>query len=287
MADAGGEAPIRLWPDGPPGPKADPQPAEIGFTDPAGKAMVRNVSDPTLTVVRPAEPNGVGVIIAPGGGWRMLSWQNEGTDLAAWLAGRGYTAFVLKYRLMPTPPDPAQFAAGMAGIFAMLVEPLPAARAPRTNAELLAGEPARLARATAGEDARRALEIVRDRAAEWDIDAARIGMVGFSAGAVVTADLAMARPGDLAFIAPIYGGSTDGAPVPSNAPPLFTVVASDDRRLFKLVEGLSADWSDADRPAELHVFARGGHGFGVAPRGLPVDRWLDLFADWLADQGLA
>jgi hypothetical protein len=91
----------------------------------------------------------------------------------------------------------------------------------------------------------------------------------------------------LAFIASIYGGETQGRPVPADAPPLFTVVAQDDRTLFRLVEGPYADWSSADRPAKLHSFTCGGHGFGVGKRGLPVDRWTDLLGDWLADQGFA
>ena len=88
-----------------------------------------------------------------------------------------------------------------------------------------------------------------------------------------------------AFLAAIYGGETQGKPVPKDAPPLFTTIAHDDRMLFRMVEGLYLDWSEADRSAELHIFARGGHGFGMARLGLPVDRWIDLFGDWLADQG--
>ena len=75
--------------------------------------------------------------------------------------------------------------------------------------------------------------------------------------------------------------------MPADAPPLFTCIAQDDRMLFKVVEGLYADWSNADRPAELHIFAKGGHGFGMVRRGLPVDRWIDLFEDWLGDHGFA
>jgi len=89
-----------------------------------------------------------------------------------------------------------------------------------------------------------------------------------------------------AFVAAIYGGETSGLPVAADAPPLFTVIAQDDWMLYKVVEGLYADWSNADRPAELHIFAKGGHGFGMARRGMPVDRWTELFEDWLADLGL-
>jgi dienelactone hydrolase len=278
---------IRLWPASISGEGPSESRLSIPVADGVALDVVRNVSEPTLTVFRPpGRANGVGVIVAPGGAWRMLSLANEGSDVATWLAERGYTAAVLKYRLLPTAGDDAQFIAGMAPVFAMLARPLPAAQAPRNNAELMGAPDAQRGREQAGEDARRALELFRERAPAWGVDPVRIGMIGFSAGAIVTVDLALTG-GLLAFAAPIYGGSTDGRPVPADAPPLFACVASDDRRLFKMVEGLYADWSNADRPAELHIFARGGHGFGVARQGAPVDRWIDLLGDWLSDQGFA
>jgi hypothetical protein len=88
-----------------------------------------------------------------------------------------------------------------------------------------------------------------------------------------------------AFVAAIYGGDTRHRPVPADAPPLFTVIAHDDRLLFRMVEQLYMDWTDADRSAELHIFARGQHGFGMVRQGLPSDRWIDLLGDWLADRG--
>src|SRR5947199_118334 len=107
-----------------------------------------------------------------------------------------------------------------------------------------------------------------------------IGMIGFSAGAFLAVDVALdPRAEQVAFIAPIYGGETQGAAVPDDAPPLFIAVAQDDI-LVKIVEGLHADWAAADRPAELHSFARGGHGFGMVRQGLPSDRWTDLFLAW-------
>ncbi|MFI4974247.1 MAG: alpha/beta hydrolase [Caulobacterales bacterium] len=284
---------IRLWPDGPPSSLPGIGP-EIAFQAPAAggadTTMLRNVSDPTLTVYRPdaAKANGVGVIVCPGGGWRILAWEHEGVDLAHWLTARGYTAFLLKYRLNGTPPDPADFAKSMAAMTAPLAAPLPAAKAPRALSQVLRDEATARARDLASDDGRRALQIVRQRAADWGVRADRIGMIGFSAGAFLTADVAMAPDGPgLAFAAPIYGGETRGRAVPADAPPLFTCIAQDDRMLFKVVEGLYADWSNADRPAELHIFAKGGHGFGMVRRGLPVDRWVDLFGDWLADLGFA
>lgn len=282
---------IRLWPDGPPsaiegvGPEATYK-ADAGVA--AGTTMLRNVTDPTLTVFPPdpAKANGVGVIVCPGGGWRILAWQHEGIDVARWLAERGYTAFLLKYRLRGTVADPDDFAARMAALDARVAAPLPASQAPRAFAELDRGEGQRQAREVAADDGRRALAVVRERAAAFGLAPGKLGMIGFSAGAFLVADVAMA-PGGPAFAAPIYGGETQGRPVPADAPPLFTVIAQDDRLLFKIVEGLYADWSNADRPAELHIFARGGHGFGMVRQGLPCDRWIDLFEAWLADQGFA
>jgi acetyl esterase/lipase len=283
---------IQLWPEGPPRTIPDVGPEIVFRSPPSGGSdtnMLRNVSDPTLTVFRanPAKANGIGVIVAPGGGWRILAWEHEGIDLANWLAERGYTAFLLKYRVMGTPVDPEAF------LETRKVPPGPspyekAANAPRALAELTRGSKSTAyAREIACEDGVRALSLIRDRAADWGVKPDRIGMIGFSAGAFLTVDVAMTPDTNLAFVAPIYGGETSGRPVAADAPPLFTTIAQDDRMLFKVVEGLYADWSNADRPAELHIFAKGGHGFGMVRRGLPVDRWIDLLEDWLADQGFA
>lgn len=284
---------IALWPDGPPSTIAGVGP-ELTFSPPeglaAGTTMLRNVSEATLTVFRPtpATANGVGVIVVPGGGWRILAWEHEGIDVARWLAARGYAAFLLKYRVMGTPADPAEFAAEAARTNARLAAPLAAMKAPRSITDIINDAAFHEARGVAHADGRRAVELVAERAAEWGVRPGKIGMIGFSAGAFLTADVAMA-PGaaTLAFAAPIYGGETGGRPVPAGAPPLFTCIAQDDRLLFKVVESLYADWSNADRPAELHIFAKGGHGFGLIKQGLPVDRWSELLADWLADQGFA
>lgn len=282
---------IRLWPDGPPSSLPDVG-SELTFPSPAifgpETDMLRNVSNPSLTVFAPdpAKANGVGVIVCPGGAWRVLAWEHEGITPARWLAARGYTAFLLKYRVLGSPSDLAEFAAAANKIAASMPSVIPGAKAPRALADAMRDESIARAREIAADDGRRAVEIVRERAAEWGVKPDRIGMIGFSAGAFLAADVAVdPRDAPLAFVAPIYGGETQGRPVPVDAPPLFTVVAQDDRLFFRVVEGLYADWSSADRPAELHIFTRGGHGFGVRKRGLPVDRWVDLLGDWLADQG--
>ena len=284
---------IRLWPDGPATSLPDVG-SEIAFASTAVSGletdMLRNVSDPSLTVFTPdpTKANGVGIIVCPGGAWRVLAWDHEGVSPARWLAARGYTAFLLKYRLLGSPSDPAEFAASLNPKAASAPSMISGAEAPRKLADALPDESITPAREIAAADGRRALQIVRERGAEWGVRPDRIGMIGFSAGGFLVVDVAMdPRAAPPAFVAAIYGGETQGRPVPPDAPPLFTAVSQDDRLFFRMVEGLYADWSSADRPAELHVFNRGGHGFGVRKQGLPVDRWIDLLGDWLADQGFA
>jgi dienelactone hydrolase len=281
---------IHLWPEGPPDPLTDVGP-ETSYRWPAAgrdTQMLRNVVDPTLTVFAPdaGKANGIGVVVAPGGGWRILAWEHEGVDLAHWLAERGYTAFLLKYRVRGTVVDPEAFAAGVPAANSQLNAPRPASEAPRSLMAMIQDDKTNKAIAAAATDGHRALEIIRERAGDWGVDPARIGMIGFSAGAFLTVDLAMDPQGPpLAFIAPIYGGETRGKPVPADAPPMFTCIAGDDRLLFRVVEGLYFDWSNADVPAEIHVFRRGAHGFGMVKQGLPSDGWIDLFEAWLTDIG--
>jgi dienelactone hydrolase len=281
---------IHLWPEGPPDPLEGVGPEAMYIWPAAGRdtQMLRNVTDPTLTVFTPAKgnANGIGVVVAPGGGWRILAWEHEGVDLANWLAERGYTAFLLKYRVRGTVVDPEAFAAGIPATNKELDAPRPAAAAPRSLMGIITDEKTNRAIAAAATDGHRALEIIRERAGDWGVDPARIGMVGFSAGAFLTVDLAMDPKGpQLAFIAPIYGGETRGRAVPKNAPPLFTCITGDDRLLFRVVEGLYFDWSNADVESEIHVFRRGQHGFGMVKQGLPSDRWIELFEAWLKDIG--
>ena len=280
---------IRLWPDGPP-TRIDGVPDEVEYPVRAGVAVgttfLRNISDPTLTVFTPTEAsNGVGVIVVPGGGWTINAWSHEGLDVARWLAGLGYTAFLLKYRVQASPADQAAFEAAMAAIDAGLAVPRPKAQKPGAIGDVISTPEYLAAREACADDGRRAIELVRAQAERFGVVPDTVGMIGFSAGAFLAVDIALdPRADQLAFIAPIYGGETRGAPVPADAPPMFTAVAQDDI-LVRIVEGVHAEWSAADRPSELHVFARGGHGFGMVRQGLPADRWTDLFLAWLDDLG--
>jgi acetyl esterase/lipase len=154
---------------------------------------------------------------------------------------------------------------------------------PTAISDLIATPAYLAARDAAADDGRRAIEIARAEAERFGVRAGTIGMIGFSAGAFLAVDVALDPRGEpLAFIAPIYGGETRGAAIPGDAPPLFMAVARDDI-IYKIVEQLHVEWSLADRPAELHVFARGQHGFGLVQQKLPSDHWPDLFLRWLDD----
>jgi acetyl esterase/lipase len=282
---------IRLWPDGPMA-KLEGVGPEVAFRAPVGTAgeaaMLRNVSEPTLTVFRPAKPNGIGVIVCPGGGWRILAWEHEGIDLAKWLTAHGYTAFLLKYRVRGTPAAQADYDAEMALVGSRLDLTRTGKNAFRALGEIPPLDAFRDARAAAADDGRRAVAIVRERAKQWDVDPAKIGMIGFSAGAFLVVDVVMdPRAASLAFVAAIYGGETLGRPVPSDVPPLFACIAQDDVLFYRVVEGLYSDWTDAGRSAELHIYRRGAHGFGMVKQGLPSDRWIEQFHEWLTDLGFA
>ena len=279
---------ISLWPDGPP-TRLEGVPAEVEYVVPAGVAVgtvfLRNISEPTLTVFPPAEGtgNGVGVVVAPGGGWTINAWSHEGLDVARWLAGEGYTAFLLKYRVQASEPDQDKFEARMAVQDGALAAPRTTAQLPRASGDLISTDAYHAARDAAAEDGRRAVVLARELAERYSVRPETIGMIGFSAGAFLAVDIALdPRDAPLAFVGAIYGGETRGAPVPADAPPMFSCVARDDI-LYKIVEQVYLEWSEADRPSELHVFRRGQHGFGMVHQGLPSDDWTRLFLRFLED----
>jgi acetyl esterase/lipase len=257
---------IPLWPAGAPGSESwNWQEEESAFPN-NGARVVHNVAQPTLTVYLP-EPsiaNGIAVIVCPGGGFHYLEIQKEGTDMAHWLNARGIAAFVLKYRLLHTGDD-------------FLQEVLVNLRNPTRMAELMPPlVPLLIA------DGQQAVRLVRQRANDWGIKPDHIGIMGFSAGGMLTANTALrydaaSRPD---FAAPIYGAPPEGVPVPPDAPPMFITCAGDDSLVSESIRLYSA-WQAAGRSAELHIYAKGGHGFGLNVHNLPVDSWTDRFYDWL------
>jgi acetyl esterase/lipase len=137
-------------------------------------------------------------------------------------------------------------------------------------------------------DGRQALKIVRQHAAEWGIASDRIGIMGFSAGATVTMGVVMDHDAEShpSFAMAIYGGNTNGATIPKDAPPLFILSANDDPGGSKASFQVYSAWKAAALPVELHIYSKGGHGFGMSRRNLPVDDWIDRLGDWLRVQGL-
>lgn len=237
--------------------------------------FARNVSVATLTPVLPSadKATGAAVIVAPGGGFRTLSMDNEGWGVAHALAERGVAAFVLKYRLVQTPADMAGFERAMAQMFSAT-----AARPPAPSDPAIAYAP-QIA------DARAAFALVRARAKDWHVDPDRIGMLGFSAGAMLTMSTALhgqdARP---AFLGNIYGPLA-AVSVPADAPPLFIALAADDPFFGNGGFGLIDSWRGAKRPVEFHLFEQGGHGFGMYPKTATSTGWFDSFVRWLGMHG--
>ena len=241
-----------------------------------GSVFARNVTIATLTpfLPDPAKATGAAVIVAPGGGFRTLSMDNEGWAVARALAARGVAAFVLKYRLTPTPADMPGFEKSMTEMFSG------AARPPRlTPEEAMAGIAPMIA------DARAAFALVRARSGEWHVDPNRIGMVGFSAGAMLTMATTLkgedAKP---AFIGNIYG-SLAAVTVPADAPPMFVALAADDPLFGNSGFGLIESWRAAKRPVEFHLFEQGGHGFGMYPKATTSTGWFDSFFRWIEMHG--
>ena len=272
-----GRTTLDVWPGKPPG--------EVGAvgeekaktaTLPDGTTVTTSltkVSKPTLTVCRPeaTQNRAVAVVVFPGGGYTNLAWDHEGEQVARWLNSRGVTAAILKYRVprregtaKDTPPVQALM------------------------------------------DAQRAISLVRSKAADWGIDAQRIGVLGFSAGGHLAAwsatnfdkraydkidatDDASCRPDFAMMIYPGYvvkQGTAELSPeirVTPQTPPCFFVHAGDDRVSPENSVTMYLALKRAKVPAELHIYASGGHGFGIRPTGKPAANWPQRCKDWLRD----
>ncbi|MGC1482507.1 MAG: alpha/beta hydrolase [Candidatus Acidiferrum sp.] len=265
---------IPLYPGTPPGSTQENYPEKAYFSKSWNTEVVANVTKPTLTVFKPSPElkNGTAIVICPGGGFMALSIASEGTDVAKYLAAKGVTAFVLKYRLAHTGEDAtAEFTALYADRqkFRDILEKV----VPLSIADGLA-----------------AVAYVRQHASEWGVSPDRVGIIGFSAGGTVAAGVAFryAPDGRPAFAALIYaaGSTFKDSPVPTDAPPLFVAAATDDNLgLAPDSVALYEKWTSAHKPAELHMYAKGGHGFGMRTQHIPTDHWIDRFSDWLEFQG--
>ena len=259
---------IRLWPNGAPGSEGVTAP-EV-FESAAGTKLPKRftvVHYPSIYVFLPPKEkaNGMAVVVAPGGGHSQLVIDKEGWEMADWLNQKGIAAFVLKYRL---------------------------ARA-KDSKYTVEGD--------ALADAARAMRLVRSRASEWGVDPARIGFMGFSAGGEVAAlietrfdagngsaadpvDRVSSRP-DFAVV--VYPGFRPGTiTVPKDAPPTFLVCTDDDRSHVVTTVNLYLDLEKQSVPSEMHIYATGGHGFGLRDTSHPVRTWPDRLKEWMADRKL-
>lgn len=266
---------IPLYPGTAPGTPAHTYPEKQYYSQAWRTEVVTNVTRPTLTVFRAtgSENSHSAVVICPGGGYMALSIDSEGNQVAQYLAARGMTAFVLRYRLAPTDTDATQlfgdlWAHDRRKLDAMIDQDLPLAI----------------------DDGLAAVAYVRKHAAEWNIAPDRVGIMGFSAGGGVTTGVAFEYKPDSrpAFVAPIYAGGDDFSKltVPNDAPPMFIAAATDDNLgLAPVSVALYAEWTSAHKSAELHMYARGGHGFGMRQQNIPTDHWIDQFAAWLELEG--
>ena len=280
MATAAEPLVLNVWPSTPPGDTAT-LPPEADLTKDtdkliAGRRIIKtgNVTTPQLAVYRPAKEKdtGASVIICPGGGFNILAYDLEGTEVATWLNTLGVTGIVLKYRV------PAR---------------------DKTQAWLAPVQ-----------DAQRAVSLVRANAAAWGLDPARIGILGFSAGGTTAAytslllenrrypaldatDKLSCRPD---FTLLIYTGGfferfpaamTDTIAFSKDAPPMFLVHAFDDNVSVQNSLHVATELKKAGGSAELHVYDTGGHGYGLRPVATqPVTTWPARAAEWLARRGL-
>jgi acetyl esterase/lipase len=272
---------IELWPGTPPG-----QPREIAperdTTGPkdnlvAGRSVERigNVSKPTITIYKPAadKATGVSVMVCPGGGYHILATDLEGTEVCAWLNSIGVSGILLKYRVPGRPGE--------------------------------TGHPGPL------QDAQRAIGLIRQHAREWGLDSKRIGVLGFSAGGhlaaalsnnydernyqqVDEADALSCRPDFTVLVYPAYltvaKENDQLAPemkVTENTPPTFISITADDPVRVENAMYYALALRKAKVPLELHVYAAGGHGYGLRLRqDLPVTSWPERLADWMRSRAL-
>jgi acetyl esterase/lipase len=276
---AAADKPLDVWPGKAPGETGEVGKETTTESKPGDKNPVKrvtNVTEPTLTVFRPAKDKDVGaaVVIAPGGGYGILAWDLEGEEVAEWLNSIGVTGIVLKYRVPRRPGTPGDVAPPQAEM-----------------------------------DAQRAISLVRSKATEWGIQLNRIGMLGFSAGGHLTAwtstnfdkrsyepiddvDKVSCRPDFTILIYPAYlvNKEMDGLKadirVNKETPPMFIAMAGDDPVHVENAVEMYRALKKAGVPADLHVYTSGGHGFGLRPSGKPCSTWPQRCADWLKDRGL-
>ncbi len=276
LANAGiGQKTVPIWSDKAPGSEAWKWAEQEDSLSVSGDPLAYNIVNPTLTYY-PADPsiaNGTSVIICPGGSFCYLHIRTEGTEVARWLNKKGVSAFLLKYRVLHSETSHP--------------------KKEKTEKKMDTANVKRLTSVVylAIADGKQAIAFVRKHAAEYGLAPDRIGIMGFSAGGTLASASAFDytsenRPD---FVAPIYAYVPPALPmiIQKDAPPLFVVAATDDElHLTSMSLDLYSKWLTAGHSAEMHIYSKGGHGFGMNKKNLPSDSWIERFGDWLQVQGL-
>lgn len=267
---------IKLYNGIPPGSENATWSEQISTQNQFNTEVVYNVKEPSIIAYLPPEHlnTGTSVIIAPGGAFHTLSINSEGIEVAKYLNSIGIAAFVLKYRVAPSfTKDPVkELLSKMENTQALDTE-----NQPYIELALV--------------DGLKAVEYVREHAEEMKLNPDKIGFMGFSAGGTLTMSVVYngnqkSKPN---FVAPIYAyePAIIGSDVPSEKTPIFITVAGDDQLgMMPMSISIYKQWFEAGQPAELHIYEKGGHGFGMRKQKLPVDTWYERFGDWLWTQGL-
>lgn len=266
------QAPISLWPNGAPGETDLKLPDEsVVLKEPHQFEIMSNVSTPQLTWFPAQNPNGTAVIVCPGGGYHILAYSHEGTEVCQWLNTLGVSAALLKYRV------------------------------PRREGRPMHEAPL--------EDVHRAMGMIRNRAEEWKIDPTKVGILGFSAGGNLAAkaltfsgertyqtdpkiDTENVIPNFGILIYPAYLLNEEkpddlhpGIPVTEKTPPTFLAVAHDDKRFVEGSARFYIEMFRNERPCELHIFQKGGHGFGFDKTDEEIRQWPALAGAWMKTMG--
>ena len=247
---------------------------EMWFGRP-GDMSVRNTNEASVVPVLPdpAKATGTAMVVAPGGGFMTLAWDHEGMEVARLLADNGIAAFVLKYRVDPTPRDWPSFGKFM--------------QSRMTNWIGKPGEGLRIVTPPyAIADGIAALKLVRARATQWHVDPAKVGMIGFSAGARTTLRVTLdAAPADRPAFSVLLYPPMEKVAVPADAPPAFVAMATDDPLSGRAGYGLIESWIAARRPIEFHSYQRSGHGFGLGKEGTTTEGWTEGLFRWINFNG--
>ncbi len=239
------------------------------FSKKANSKIMANISSPALVKFEPEvkNKNGTSVIIAPGGGMYLLSIESEGYNVAKWLVKKGITAFVLKYRLVPTGEDAAQDLHD-------IIKKSNEERIRITNKIL----------PYSVNDGLNAISYVRENAETLGVHPEKIGFMGFSAGGVIAFGVVneCKEENKPNFLVPVYPGTDLIIPEPNKlTPPTLFIAAANDQLIDATVfTNLYNLWHKSGVKTGMHMYTKGGHGFGTWKRGFPSDNWLDRFYEW-------